>query len=328
MQSPLQELQLRATAIGDAGASTIATALRFGRAPCLRLLDLSQCRVGPHGARNLARALILAPRNADARVMSRCSPLTHLLLAGNQLREAGAAALAEALVDLRHHPKYEHVRTALQAELELGRASVAADHGAQPLSLSARMGKLMAPHDPRVATRRDRFLFDKRPSFAECERAAARQVALAVAAQSAAVADGTCRDGSHWTSFTHEPTLVELDLSFNGIGAKGAAALGAAIETNASLRTLRLSRNGVGAAGAGALAAGMLAQGAGAEPGGALIALDLSRNGLGVEGARALRPAVQGCSALLALDVQHNTLGETGAAILQREAHRTLALDT
>lgn len=100
--------------------------------------------------------------------------------------------------------------------------------------------------------------------------------------------------------------LIELDLSFNNLGAAGAMAL-VSTETFSNLQVLRLNNNNLGVAGAEALAA--------SETFSNLLVLALSGNRLGSEGVTVLAGG-KTFSNLRKLDLAENNVGDSGAEAL------------
>lgn len=107
-------------------------------------------------------------------------------------------------------------------------------------------------------------------------------------------------------------TLVEVDLSSNGLGDRGAKILARAARSGAfrSLAALSLYCNAMGPDAARALAEAELLS--------SVSALDLSYNALGGEGAEALAESLAGDSSLSALGLWGCVLGDAGAMALAR----------
>ena len=117
--------------------------------------------------------------------------------------------------------------------------------------------------------------------------------------------------------------LESLDVSFNAMGAKGARSMADALESNATLTTMRLVHCGCGPEGAKALAAAL-------EHNRSLRSLALGRNGVGVAGAAALAAMLRRNGTLTELALPANRLGPVGARLLaealRAARHRTLVV--
>ena len=115
--------------------------------------------------------------------------------------------------------------------------------------------------------------------------------------------------------------LRELSLGSNAIGCDGAVHLASALASKTALTTLDVSANDLGALGAAALAAalGSLA---------GLRSLDLSSNGIGAEpeGIAALVPAIGRCEALVELSLRDNDIGPQDFARLSEGLRRLTKL--
>ena len=103
--------------------------------------------------------------------------------------------------------------------------------------------------------------------------------------------------------------IARLYLSGNRIGAEGARLLATALSKNRALKELYLSGNDVGSEGAAALGAALAKNEALAE-------LGLSANGIDDAGAEALATALEANSALTSLTLGSNRIGDEGAMAL------------
>lgn len=115
--------------------------------------------------------------------------------------------------------------------------------------------------------------------------------------------------------------LTNLLLPRNGIGAKGATALGVALERGQAqgLRALDLNINWIGPQGAGALANSLRGLPF-------LGHLALSENELRSEGAMKLSEVLQTCLHLTSLDLSHNGIGPDGVLALASQLPPRLVL--
>ena len=103
--------------------------------------------------------------------------------------------------------------------------------------------------------------------------------------------------------------LTNLNLSWNTIGASGAAAISEALKVNTCLTNLNLSWNTIGASGAAAISEALKVNTC-------LTNLNLSRNKIGASGAAAISEALKVNTCLTNLNLSWNTIGASGAAAI------------
>jgi Ran GTPase-activating protein (RanGAP) involved in mRNA processing and transport len=136
------------------------------------------------------------------------------------------------------------------------------------------------------------------------------------------------------TALKHNTTLVDLDLSDNGIGGATVVTMADSLGSNRSLTTLRLSYNELGDGGASATAdvvrrckglrtlflrgneigdAGTVAMANAIKHNSSLIELDLESNSIGLCGYYALADAIRPNSSLTSLNLLHNTREDADA---------------
>ncbi len=105
----------------------------------------------------------------------------------------------------------------------------------------------------------------------------------------------------------------------NRIGAAGATALAAALQTNTTLTSMYLDDNGIGAAGATALATAL-------QTNTTLTELNLDDNDVGNAGATALATALQTNTMLTSLSLRFNDIGNAGATALATTLQTNITL--
>eukprot|EP00029_Vermamoeba_vermiformis_P005289 TRINITY_DN1793_c0_g1_i4.p1 TRINITY_DN1793_c0_g1~~TRINITY_DN1793_c0_g1_i4.p1 ORF type:complete len:603 (-),score=117.67 TRINITY_DN1793_c0_g1_i4:86-1840(-) len=110
-------------------------------------------------------------------------------------------------------------------------------------------------------------------------------------------------------NFTISPSITQLNLEGNKIGAEGARYLAAALEKNSSITQLSLARNNMGDKGAQYLAAAL-------EKNSSITDLDLRNNNIGDEGAQYLATVLEKNSSITDLDLRSNKIGAEGAQYL------------
>ena len=100
-------------------------------------------------------------------------------------------------------------------------------------------------------------------------------------------------------------SLTSLNISSNGLGSEGSAAIAMALKVNRSLTSLVLYNNNIGAKGASALAEALIVNGS-------LTVLDLTGNLIGDTGSVAIAEALQVNSSLTSLNLKYNGIGSEG----------------
>jgi Ran GTPase-activating protein (RanGAP) involved in mRNA processing and transport len=118
----------------------------------------------------------------------------------------------------------------------------------------------------------------------------------------------------------NDPTLKELDVNYNSIGAAGASALAEALMVNKTLTTLYVRDSGIGDAGATALADALKVNKT-------LTTLHVYNDSIGAAGAAAIAEALKVNKTLATLDVNSNSIGDAGAAAIAEalKVNKTLA---
>ena len=114
-------------------------------------------------------------------------------------------------------------------------------------------------------------------------------------------------------------SVVRLDLSSRGIGAKGVTILARVLGQCSSLATLDLGCNNIGAEGAGRLAE-VLGQCS------SLATLHLADNCITDEGARSLAGMLGPCSSLVELNLERNWIGDDVIAMIRTRIHDSTKL--
>ena len=109
-------------------------------------------------------------------------------------------------------------------------------------------------------------------------------------------------------------SVVRLDLSSRGIGAKGVTILARVLGQCSSLATLNLAGNRIGSEGAGRLAEVL-------EQCSSLATLHLARNNIGPDGAGRLAEVLGQCSSLVELNLETNWIGDDVIAMIRTRIH-------
>jgi hemoglobin-like flavoprotein/tRNA A-37 threonylcarbamoyl transferase component Bud32 len=262
--------------------------------PLIRTLDLSGRGLADREATELARNPAM-------------QPITHLVLASNEIGPAGAAALASS----------EHLAGVVALDLSYNRlGSAGAEHlagsgtlralttlGLADNGLGARAAAALSAGTLRLL---DLDLSGNDVGAAGAVAIAAsdtlRRLERLLLRDNALGSDGV-------TALAMSRTLTglrELDVSGNGVGAGGAAALALAVGLG-GLACLRLGRNRLGVEGIELLVA--------SHRFGALAHLDLASNDIGARGAMTLA-AAPFVRRLRHLEIGDNALGDAGLAAL------------
>jgi len=286
VHSRLETLGLQNSAISEAGANELATALAGDAAP-IQHLNLSVNGCGDEGIVALARAL------------QSNTTLVSLDIEDNAICDVGATALAQGLT---HNVALE--------KLDLhnnGIGPAGAKALGRALAANASLKTLMLTFN-QVAD-------DGAYHLAESLKSNSALETLSLASNDIGP------DGADWLSFALETnnTLRTLLLSDNSVGSLGAASLADALSLNSSLETLYLSFNEIGTLGTKRLANGL-------KRNSALRDLGLGVNSMGDSGAKEMATLLRSSTTLESLDVTYNDIGSEGYAALETAMQRNTTL--
>mmetsp|Transcript_82143 Transcript_82143/g.255294 ORF Transcript_82143/g.255294 Transcript_82143/m.255294 type:complete len:662 (-) Transcript_82143:75-2060(-) len=291
----------------DFGEPPVALISTLGRCPGLRALNLSSTRLSNGSVQALLTLLPRAPATG----------LAALALSGNRLGDAGAAAVAKALVSF---PMLEELRLAnnnISAE-GLGALASALSVAPRLATLDLSAVKAGAPEERGAL------------AAADAEALAAALKALPelrdLSLDGRGLGDAGARSLAE--GLRGAGKLTSLSLQMNGIGDAGSEALAEALAGTPRLARLELSANRIGTAGAKALAAALRRT-----PELEELFLGGSGNALGEAGAKELVGALGGMPRLATLRLQSPGLGGAvrelaGAVAARAPALRTLGLET
>mmetsp|Transcript_42385 Transcript_42385/g.131210 ORF Transcript_42385/g.131210 Transcript_42385/m.131210 type:complete len:499 (+) Transcript_42385:30-1526(+) len=267
----------------DFGEPPVALISTLGRCPGLRALNLSSTRLSNGSVQALLTLLPRAPATG----------LAALALSGNRLGDAGAAAVAKALVSF---PMLEELRLAnnnISAE-GLGALASALSVAPRLATLDLSAVKAGAPEERGAL------------AAADAEALAAALKALPelrdLSLDGRGLGDAGARSLAE--GLRGAGKLTSLSLQMNGIGDAGSEALAEALAGTPRLARLELSANRIGTAGAKALAAALRRT-----PELEELFLGGSGNALGEAGAKELVGALGGMPRLATLRLQSPGLG-------------------
>jgi Ran GTPase-activating protein (RanGAP) involved in mRNA processing and transport len=282
-------LQLQQFGLGDAKIMALSKSLRGFQA--IQVLDLSDNRLSDASIIPLLQALVAAapsPRE-ERKVPDTRSPKAKLLAAASQTTKPTSVGQGGSILTVLNLSKNE-----------LGRS------GCQQI---ARF----------LSTCRTLTFLDLSHTTLGGDDDAFAPVAAAIEAHPALkrvnLAHNSIgeRGGVLLGAMLTNPACVvrSLDVSWNSIRRSGAVALGVAMRTNTSLKTLHMSMNRCGDGGGEQLAAALACNTT-------LLQLDLSHNALTGASAVAFGFFLRGNRSLQTLDMKDNSLGEVGARALLR----------
>eukprot|EP00762_Andalucia_godoyi_P004000 ANDGO_05687.mRNA.1 RAN GTPase-activating protein 1 len=275
----LEELDLSWNSIKDSGATDVAELVGSlsQTAPRLHTIRIRGNMIKEEGSIALASGLKTLPAASSAR-----SPLSRLDLSGNQVRDAGFAALCTAL---------QHSACSLDV---------------LSLSLCGISSKMISPLVEALASRSA----EGKSSFRLRELDLSSNTLGMNLERSE---PERARFSAFCTVLSSQPTLQILDLSENRISAQSAAFLAPALRTNRSLSTLRLKRNRIETAGLRSLIPALVENLS--APSSVLSLIDLGENEIGAEAIHAL------VDVLKPLDSNDNASTRSGVSVLvQRNA--------
>mmetsp|Transcript_13277 Transcript_13277/g.30218 ORF Transcript_13277/g.30218 Transcript_13277/m.30218 type:complete len:659 (+) Transcript_13277:80-2056(+) len=252
------------------------------------LVTVINRRIKDTGALRLASAIQENSRTFAKKLPHLHYELHSLQLRGNEISDAGAIKIAEALQTQRSLLKLDFSDNMLRGAGASGLADTADVH-VKLKSLWVGRNRIGDMGAVAIAS------------------SAARHVALQhVDLQANGITDA---GAAHMSEACRQPqsALEVLDLGNNGVTEAGAGKLASALEESASLRTLILSGNSkIGDAGAGKLAAALRGSCK-------LKELDLTSSDIGDAGASLLAQALESNSFLRMLNLAGNRIGNAGA---------------
>ena len=308
----LEVLDLSANRVGSEGARALATALSRRGCPRLRRLDLSQNVIGAKGAAAAADVLLsqvrawAAPgsRSSSASVSSsfKAHALEELNLRHNGCGDAGAAAVANAL----RESAAESAKRAKESR-GIAPASLLDDARYEPRALRAlRLGfngvteiGARALADALIAVRESAR--DALGEEAARDACVVRELDLACNAVGAA--------GARALGAALDSGVEEIDLGNNALGDEGAKCVAKALKENASTRKVLLAGNDIGAEGAWWIADAMCVNAD-------VRWLDLGSNRVGDGGAEDIAEELKTNAGVQFLDLRRNDIGARGAEAL------------
>jgi len=274
----LNSLDLGFNDIGDAGAESLAAALASNTS--LTTLYLSGNSIGLPGARSLAEAFQVN------------GTLVRLHLTGNNLGPAGAAALAEGIVGNQ-----------TLKSLYIGGCGVGATGACDLSAALARNAGLEA-----LYLSHNDIGDDGLSSLAQALQVKRNMKVLELGFNGITPRGAAALVHALWGY----PTLEELFLDNNRLGDDGAKRLADCVAT-IGLRHLEISFNGLGKVGIAAIMHVVVSHPR-------LQALALSGNVLDAEGARAVAVGVKYSKALKKLYLDHTMISQTGETLIARAA--------
>ena len=318
----LEELDLSANRVGSDGARALAAALSRRGCPKLRRLDLSQNVVGAEGAAAAAEILLSQARAASGSYSSgwwssssfsssssssfKAHALEELDLRHNGCGDAGAVAIANAL----RESAAESLRRAKESSA-VAPASLLDDARYEPRALKAlRLGF------NGVTEIGARALADAVIAVRE----AAREALGAEAARDACVVrelDLACNAvgaaGARAIGAALDSGVEDIDLGNNALGDEGAKFVAKALKENATTRKVCLAGNDIGAEGAWWIADAMCVNAD-------VRWLDLGSNRVGDRGAEDIAEELKTNAGVQFLDLRRNGIGAQGAVALAEAA--------
>lgn len=317
----LEELDLSANRVGSDGARALAAALSRRGCPKLRRLDLSQNVIGAEGAAAAAEILLSQARAASSSGRSGLSSFSssysssssfkaHALevlnLRHNGCGDAGAVAIANAL----RESAAESLRRA-KASSAAAPASLLDDARYEPHALkSLRLGfngvteiGARALADAVIAVRE--AARDALGAEAARDACVVRELDLACNAVGAA--------GARAVGAALDSGVEDIDLGNNAIGDEGAKFVAKALKENATTRKVHLAGNDIGAEGAWWIADAMCVNAD-------VRWLDLGSNRVGDRGAEDIAEELKTNAGVRFLDLRRNDIGAQGAVALAEAA--------
>ncbi|XP_046606636.1 ran GTPase-activating protein 1 isoform X1 [Neodiprion virginianus] len=232
-QTRLVELDLSDNAFGPVGVKGLATLLSSSACFTLRELKLNNNGLGITGGKMLAKALLDCHENSSKENVGTAPLALRVFIAGrNRLENDGAAALAEVFTKLT---TLEEISMPQNGIYHKGIAALA-----QALSVNPRL-KILNLNDNTVGPEGARALAKSLPSLPDLEKLNLGDCLLKTRGASV-LAEALANEGAH-------RNLMELNLSFNEIGAASIDAIVAAVADKQELTSLVLDGNVFGSKG-------------------------------------------------------------------------------
>ena len=326
----LEELDLSANRVGSDGARALAAALSRRGCPKLRRLDLSQNVIGAVGAAAAAEILLsqaraatssgrsgewsgsspfsssYSPSSSSSSSSFKAHALEELNLRHNGCGDAGAVAIANAL----RESAAESLRRA-KASSGVAPASLLDDARYEPHALRAlRLGfngvteiGARALADAVIAVRE--AARDALGAEAARDACVVRELDLACNAVGAA--------GARAVGAALDSGVEDIDLGNNALGDEGAKFVAKALKENATTRKVHLAGNDIGAEGAWWIADAMCVNAD-------VRWLDLGSNRVGDRGAEDIAEELKTNAGVRFLDLRRNDIGAHGAVALAEAA--------
>jgi hypothetical protein len=321
---------------GDADVVELCEVLpRFA---AVRMLDLSENKIGPEGASALGEALkvnaVLTSVDlransigddgamAIAEVLKVNAVMTELELGGNEIGDKGAKAIAEALKVNAVLKNCNLLKNSLDVESATMLAKIGREKGImlsgmnRDQTVADFLSQKLQPADG-ILIGSDLQFMAVLTSLDVGHTNLTEQAALGivrVARQQDKITNlglGGCGIGpigakeiADYIQFT--AVLTELRLADNKIGEEGAKAIAEALKVNAVVTTLSLAMNKIGDEGAIAIAEALKVNAV-------LTKLELWNNFIGMDGAKAIAEALKVNAVLTKLWLNDNKIGDTGA---------------
>ncbi|XP_046734580.1 ran GTPase-activating protein 1 isoform X1 [Diprion similis] len=231
-QTRLVELDLSDNAFGPIGVQGLATLLSSSACFTLRELKLNNNGLGITGGKMLAKALLNCHENSSTENGTAPLALRVFIAGRNRLENDGAEALAEVFTKLT---TLEEISMPQNGIYHKGVAALA-----QALSVNPRL-KILNLNDNTVGPEGARALAKSLPNLPELEKLNLGDCLLKTRGASV-LAEALAKEGAH-------RNLMELNLSFNEIGAASVNAIAAAVADKQELASLVLDGNVFGSKG-------------------------------------------------------------------------------
>ncbi|XP_012256277.2 ran GTPase-activating protein 1 [Athalia rosae] len=225
----LVELDLSDNAFGPIGVRGLAILLSSSACYTLRELRLNNNGLGITGGKMLAKALLDCHANSSKENPAAPLALRVFIAGRNRLENEGAEALAEVFTLLK---TLEEISMPQNGIYHRGVSALAKAFSANP------MLKILNLNDNTVGPKGARALAKALPNLSELERINLGDCLLKTRG-AIVLAEALAIDGA-------QPNLIELNLSYNEIGASSADAIVAAIANKHDLETLVLDGNTFG----------------------------------------------------------------------------------